>query len=214
MRIFRLAIAGLLLAVASGCTAVRVQPISADHTVDHICIQHNPKVQVSDFVSVMQEGFTKYGITSQVINGNASRGCGYTATYTARRTWDITTYLSQAQIDVQRDGRQIATAHYHLRGKGGFALNKWAGTRSKILPVMDQLLAKVKTDGQGKTLVSAAPTAMPEPAEAAPVRVVNADAPANSELAVKLAHLKDAYDAQLISQAEYDAKRKELIDRL
>jgi hypothetical protein len=34
------------------------------------------------------------------------------------------------------------------------------------------------------------------------------------QLAEKLGHLKDAYDAQLISQEEYDAKRMELIDSL
>lgn len=158
-------------------------------------------------MQVMQEGFTRHGVTSQVISGDTALGCAYTASYTARRSWDFATYLSQAQIDVQRDGRQIATAHYHLRNKGGLALNKWAGTRSKILPVIDELLAKLKAGG-GSAVVAVVPS------EASAVQVANADAPAQGELATRLANLKDAYDAALVSREEYDARRKELIDAL
>jgi hypothetical protein len=210
MQMYKLASIGVVLAAAAltGCTAVRVQPISGDHQVNHICIQNNPKVTVSDFVQVMQEGFNKHGISSEVINSDGKPGCGYTASYTARRTWDITTYLSLAEINVQRDGRQIASAHYHLRGKGGFALNKWASTRTKILPVIDQLLAQVRS---GRQAVSAAVAA---PAEATGVQVSNADVVPSTDPAVKLARLKDAYDANLITRDEYDAKRKELIDKL
>ncbi len=39
-------------------------------------------------------------------------------------------------------------------------------------------------------------------------------APPSSELARKLSELKDAYDAQLITKDEYEAKRKTLIAEL
>jgi hypothetical protein len=38
--------------------------------------------------------------------------------------------------------------------------------------------------------------------------------PPSASLAQKLSNLKDAYDAQLITKGEYDAKRKELIEKL
>lgn len=50
-------------------------------------------------------------------------------------------YLSHAELQLHRAGQQVASAEYHLRGKGGFSLTKWAGTKSKMDPVIDELLA-------------------------------------------------------------------------
>jgi hypothetical protein len=36
---------------------------------------------------------------------------------------------------------QIGFAEYHLNGKGGYDFGKWRGTKSKMDPVIDQLLA-------------------------------------------------------------------------
>ena len=198
----------LLGASLTGCTVVKVQPIGANHRVENICIIQNPRVTVPDFVPVMQEGFSKHGITSEFVTNRAGGNCQYTATYNARRSWDFATYLSVAQISVQRNGQQIANANYHLRNKGGFALNKWASVRSKILPVMEELLAQLP-----KGSAMATGTA-PAAEQGTPVQLTNADPPATTELAVKLAQLKDAYDAGLLTQEEHDAKRKELIQQL
>ena len=40
-------------------------------------------------------------------------------------------------------GRQVAYAEYHLKGKGGYSMMKWQGVKTKMDPVMDQLLAGV-----------------------------------------------------------------------
>lgn len=206
-------IAAALLACAllGGCTSVRVQPVSSQERMEHVCIERNPRVTIGDFISVMQEGFRNHGITSSVVQSPAD--CRYTSTYTARRTWDITTYLSQAQIDIQRDGRTIATAHYHLRGKGGLSLNKWAGTRTKILPVMEQLLSQATRPQQGSapTLVERAPEVVPASNSSS---ASNPTKPTDSELSRKLSELKDAFDAELITKEEYDTKRRALIEEL
>jgi hypothetical protein len=49
-------------------------------------------------------------------------------------------YLSHAELRLLRAGTEIASAEYHLRAKGGFSVTKWAGTRSKMDPVIDELL--------------------------------------------------------------------------
>jgi hypothetical protein len=69
--------------------------------------------------------------------------CDAILTYTARRSWDFVTYLSHAEIWLELDGLTVGYAKYHLRAKGGFSLLKWRGTRSKIDPVLDELLANV-----------------------------------------------------------------------
>src|SRR3954470_6536041 len=120
------------IAAMTGCTSVRVQPVKAENRIEHICIEKNPKVEVGDFVTVMQEGFQAHGITSQLVLELVPADCHYTSTYTARRTWDMAMYMTDAQINILKDGRQIASANYHLKGEGGFALTKWAGTRAKI----------------------------------------------------------------------------------
>lgn len=65
-----------------------------------------------------------------------------TLTYTALRHWDMKPYLTHAELRLWRDGKQIGFAEYHLNGNGGFDLGKWRGTKAKMDPVIDQLLAR------------------------------------------------------------------------
>jgi len=190
----------------TGCTAVTVKPISADNRVEHICIQQNPRVTVKDFVPVMQEGFNKHGISSQLVTGSLPAGCEFSATYTALRSWDFATYLSEAQIDIQRDGREIASANYHLRAKGGLTLTKFADTRSKILPVIDELLAQIARPDHVTRPPAAAVVTSPAPDSTA--------SKPSGALSEKLASLKDAHDAGLITKEEYESKRSALISEL
>jgi hypothetical protein len=127
--------------VLAGCTAVTVRPVDKAAGLKHVCIQDNPKVTVSDFVTVIRDGFDRHGISTEVISGSPPANCEYLLTYTALRSWDFSPYLSHAELRIERGGRQVAYAEYHLRGKGGFALTKWAGTKSKMDPVIDELLA-------------------------------------------------------------------------
>jgi hypothetical protein len=194
----------LSFSMLTGCTAVRVSAVAPENRIEHICIEQNPDVIVRDFVSVMQKGFELHGLTSEVVQTPVPAGCTYSATYTARQTWDLAVYMSEAQISILRDGQWIASANYHLRGKGGLALNKWASTETKMLPVIDSLLTNVARPdpNRPRTVVSRTDT-------------VAASKPAPSVgLTKKLSELKDAYDAGLIPSDEYEAKRKALIQNL
>jgi hypothetical protein len=124
----------------SACTAVKVSPLAS--ASNEVCIEENPKVLVSDFVQVLQAGFNRHGIQTRLYRNIPVGECHQIITYTALRSWDMAPYLSSADIqvlDAQR--RPLASAHYHLRNKGGLSLAKWAGTEAKIGPVLDQLLA-------------------------------------------------------------------------
>ena len=131
------------LTLLGGCTATRVTPLKT--AADQMCIEENPKVQVSDFVPVLQEGFARHGIQTQLYSKIPRADCPYVVTYTARRSWDMAPYLSTAEITILGPRRQtLAKASYHLRGKGGLSLMKWQGTKSKIDPVIDELLASAQ----------------------------------------------------------------------
>ncbi|WP_146908144.1 Sbal_3080 family lipoprotein [Arenimonas daejeonensis] len=123
----------------SGCTSVQVSQVDkSQHEINHVCIERNPKVAVSDFLTVTEQGFMRHGIATSVHDLPLPASCEYVLNYTAERGWDLKPYLDYAELRLSRNGSTIGTANY--RHSGGFALNKWAGTEAKINPVIDQLL--------------------------------------------------------------------------
>jgi hypothetical protein len=145
------------LLILAGCTSVDVRPIAASAKVDKICIKFNDEVNVDDFVPVMQEDFFNHGITSVVFKAEKPNTCQYTLSYTVDRWWDLAPYMVDAQMTVNKDDAFIGSAHYHMAGHGGLSLVKWAGTHSKIDPVIDQMLRnypKVDVGSAAKTAVN------------------------------------------------------------
>lgn len=128
----------------SACTSVNVRPVDSTIKLDHVCIKENPKVRVSDFVQVLQDGFDRYKISTEVFSGNIPEKCEYILTYTALQSWDFAPYLSHAELRIKKDREEIAYAEYHLIGKGGLSLMKWRGTKEKMDPVIDELLKGYK----------------------------------------------------------------------
>ncbi len=163
-RVIKLFSAAVILgSFASGCTSVTVKPLAASYNVRRICIRENPKVIIEDFVPVIADGLRRHSIESEFIASTMDKArlqnkdigkpdqyymeltpvpdaCDFNLTYTARRSWDLGTYLSTADISISDKKSVIANANYHLIGKGGLSLFKWQGVKTKIDPVMDELL--------------------------------------------------------------------------
>lgn len=127
--------------LALGCTSVKVSPVVAEANVTHVCIRQNSDVWIDDFLKVLQNGFDRHGISSEVFsNPYPPDHCEFIVTYTALQSWDFNPFLSHAEIALHRDGQQVAFAEYHLKGKGGLSVKKWQGTATKMDPVIDELL--------------------------------------------------------------------------
>lgn len=124
----------------SGCTAVSVNQVDSSHAIEHVCIENNPDVTVDNFVSTVEDVFQDHGITTEMYNEDMPKSCNFRLTYTALRTWDIVTFLSHAELRLFKENERIGYAEYHLRGRGGLALNKWASVKSKMTPVVNKLL--------------------------------------------------------------------------
>ena len=123
----------------AGCTSTNVKPLPP--TASHVCIQENAKVEVSDFVDVLRDGFDRHGVDTEVFAGIPPASCEFILTYTARRSWHFAPYLSKAELHIETSsGHRVASAEYHLRMGGGFSLMKWEGTKSKMDPIIDELL--------------------------------------------------------------------------
>lgn len=132
----------LVAIVLAGCTAIDVKQVDSSHRIDHVCIENNPKVIVADFVSTVEDVFHNHSITTEVYSGTMPDHCQYKLTYTALRSWDFTPYLSHAELRLFKGRERIGYAEYHLRAGGGLAPNKWASVKSKMTPVVKQLLAQ------------------------------------------------------------------------
>lgn len=131
----------IIFAHLSGCTSVKVSNVDPSLKISHVCIEKNPKVIVGDFLPVVQEGFTRHGITTEIYKENLPAYCKYHLTYTAFRKWGMANYMHHAELRLYKGNEKIGDAEYHLNGGGGLALNKWASVESKMDPVIDQLLA-------------------------------------------------------------------------
>jgi hypothetical protein len=127
--------------VAGGCTSVHVRPVDPTANLKHVCIQENPKVIVPNFLPIVREGFDRHGISTEVYPGDVPASCEYVLTYTALRSWDVAPYLSHAELHLASGGQEVASAEYHLVGKGGYSLMKWQAVKTKMDPVIDELLA-------------------------------------------------------------------------
>ena len=139
----RLLFIALLPFVAAGCTSVNVQPIDSGLNINYVCVEENTKVIVDDFLSVVRQGFKRHGIDTKVVSKPAPKGCEFVLTYTAFKTWDVGMYMHHAELTLEKGGHVIGSAEYHLNGKGGLSLMKWQSTKTKMDPVIDELLTNV-----------------------------------------------------------------------
>ncbi len=177
----------------SACTSITVQALDPALNVQHVCIQENKAVIIDDFVEYLQDDFARYGITTEVIGNQRPRHCEYVLSYTARRSWDITPYMSTADLTLTRGGQRVGSANYYLKGKGGFALTKFASTESKLDNVVDQLLANY--DQKALEVV--------EPEQADSVFSANVEA--------ELAQLDALRERGVITDEQYEDEKEQLL---
>ena len=60
----------IVFLLLTGCTSIKVKELDPSVKVSHICIKENPKVIVHDFLPIVQKGFTRHGITTEVYKNN------------------------------------------------------------------------------------------------------------------------------------------------
>jgi len=138
---FRSVLVLLSLALLSGCTAIKIEPVDTNFSINHVCIKNCEQACFDgQMLSVIQEGFERHGFSTQVYNDILPPDCEYHLTYYCERSWDLSTYMHHAELRLYHTQDQIGYAEYHLKGEGGLAPNKWDPTKKKMDPVIDQLL--------------------------------------------------------------------------
>lgn len=89
---------------------------------------------------IIQDGLLRNGLQCASYDPPVPADCRYTLRYTARQGWDFVNYLKYAELELTHDGTAIGLATY--RHGGGFGFTKWASSRSKLDPVIDQMLGR------------------------------------------------------------------------
>jgi hypothetical protein len=141
MTFFKMFFLFLGLGLVSGCTAIKVSPVDTTLKIKHICIEDCQQTCFDgDMMGVIRDGFERNGISSQIFTGSLPSECEYHLSVMCARTWDLAMYMHHAELRMYRANTQIGYAEYHLNGGGGFALTKFGSTKSKIDPVIDELL--------------------------------------------------------------------------
>lgn len=126
----------------SGCATVSVKPVDiSENQISEVCIKLNPKVIVPEFTDILEEGFLRHGIKTKIY-AEIPPQCNYSLTYVAFQKWDFVLYLSSARLDLYKGDRLIGYANRD--GGNGLAFSKFDSTRTKINPMIDQLLAGYK----------------------------------------------------------------------
>jgi len=128
----------------TGCTSVNVKPVEEVSTIKHVCIKECPEdCFVEDMLTVIEEGFERNGVSTERFVGNdPPADCEYHLKYSCNRGWDFATYMTHAELRLLQGRKLVGSAVYHLVGGGGFSVLKWQGTKTKMDPVIDELLGK------------------------------------------------------------------------
>lgn len=139
-RLISLVLCSLLL---PACTSIKVKSVDENLQIDQICINENKSVKFYEFIDTIRRRIEYHHIRTLVFSDeNKPAECEYTLLYSALRSWDLGLYLSHAELNLFKGNNLIAEATYHLNGKGGLSLTKWASISSKMNPVVDELLNK------------------------------------------------------------------------
>ena len=128
-----------LLALATACTTTQVNKFGEDsQPISLICIQENERVSVDDILDVLEQGFQRHGIETRLFSGHKPEYCSYVVRYTARRSWFGVPFMRYARLRLYQEDRTVATATY----TGRFNSNPWASTKTKLDPLIDELISQ------------------------------------------------------------------------
>ena len=148
--IIRVLLFSVVLCLVGCSTNIEVSPLQYDKNLKEISLINNPKVIVRQYVPTLELYFARHGIGVKRVSESTELGPDeYGIRYSARQSWTITTYLSDAYVDVYKGNKVVAVGKFHLVG-GSFclSLSKWNRTETKMKPVLEELLKNYPTVGQ------------------------------------------------------------------
>lgn len=207
----------------SGCTTVQTVNKVEPGKVSLVCIAEHKEVR-ENVLEVIQEGLTNHGVRYKVIPASyqlknklwmptvqldQTAGCDAVLFYVANWTWDITMYMHFANVWMATPNMQqrLGDASYDARA----SLNKFINARAKILELVDGLFAQYRNvDHVNAKVILPVVSNTPE----LPPKAPQATQTTSGTTSAKLRELQTMKNDGLISDADYERKKKQLLDQL
>lgn len=115
-----------------------VRPVVGLPSGQQVCIVDAPSVR-QGFRDELVASLRRKGFQPEVKPaGSPTTVCPVTVTYLARWSWDLTIYLSYAEVNVYRDGIQGGSARYDST-RGGANMGKFIDAERKVNELVEQL---------------------------------------------------------------------------
>lgn len=106
-----------------------------------ICIQQNDQVDPSkEYLNIINNRFIENGIKTEIYQQQKPKQCKYSLTYNIQQKWDVTSFISQADLYLFDDGLQVHTTRFKVNST--FELDKWSGAKSKLEKLVDDIIQK------------------------------------------------------------------------
>lgn len=106
---------------------------------NELCIIENPDVRAG-FLKEYRSVLSSKGVPHRLVSKNSvPASCEWTSTYVARWTWDMSLYMSYAEIKIFQRGRLDGEAKYDST-RGGANMSKFIDAEPKIRELVDQLM--------------------------------------------------------------------------
>jgi hypothetical protein len=138
MKIHQFAFAALSVAATSAC-AIRQEAMPVMLTAgEDICVVHNAAVR-NTVEPVIIDALQQKGFSPRVVQAPVDASCTNKLEYTAKWSWDITTYMSKANLSFYQAGTKTGEAVYDSKTAGGLNMSKWVNAEEKLREMVDEL---------------------------------------------------------------------------
>lgn len=136
---FKKSVVFTLVALLSACSITQdIEPAELSRGAE-LCIIENTDVR-EGFLKEYQAVLSSKSIPHSLVSEDAvPDSCEWTSTYVARWTWDLSLYLSYAEIKVFHRGSLDGEATYDST-RGGANMSKFIDAEPKIRELVDQLI--------------------------------------------------------------------------
>ena len=116
---------------------------------DTICIEHNPRVPLSELIPAIHQSLARQGVDTRVFAAHTSwLACPYWLQYEGLVAWEqrfpgqaLKPYLASATLTLRNgQGEVLASSRYDV--ESGFPRSQWATVQDKVDPVVQALLGR------------------------------------------------------------------------
>lgn len=136
-----------LSAISTGLSSAKNSVHHEHPAIDAVCVEYDPTTPDAETVPAWQQELKAHAIDSRVFDTDVlPASCAYSVTYVADIEWEVPPgeagyrpYLRDATVTLRNhNGDVLASSAYEP--EGAFQMGKWATRRSKLAPVVAQLV--------------------------------------------------------------------------